>query len=301
MPDKFSVLEMFEQPDSTGTQKGLVSALLSALSFGLMGFLVHSRPEQIPATEMSFFRALVSCLLLIPFTYRHFHLLLGRESRIIWLRSLAGTISLISYFYNLQSSGVGVATMFADFSPIFVATLSYLFLKERISLFEVFGVILAVLGVYCANQGLSGVISPFLFIVGIGGAFFGAIAYLSLRQASKRYSSYLVVWCFSLTTLIASLFVRTGDWVTPHGASWAHLGGVALTGLTGQILMTRSYYYLRATVACAIGVTALFWGVLFDLLFHGEMPTPAMWLGFILVSVGVYCVQNSSKKERAIV
>src|SRR5262249_46351633 len=90
---------------------------------------------------------------------------------------------------------------------------------------------------------------------------------------------------------LAALAFYNARWVFPGGTDAVVLAAIAVTGLAGQVFMTRSYFYLSAAVASGLSTLALFFGMLWDMVFHHEYPTPEAWFGYFVLVVGVYILQ----------
>lgn len=277
--------------DELSKRIGLAYSLLMGLSFGLMGYLV-GRCE-LPAEELVFLRAGFSCLCLTPFVYRRVSVLFSRQALTLWLRSIAGALAMICFFWNLQVAGVGTATALANFAPVVVTLISWLLLKERLERLEFLGIAITIVGALTLYK-LGSSITLQIVLVGSLGAFSTAIAQLALRQAAQLFSPTLVVWFMSLITALASLLLGRG-WEKPTG--WVVVIGIALMGLLGQVFMTLAYMRLSAPVASTFGLSSLIWGVLLEIIFLGRQPVLGEWFSYLAIIGGVCVIHLSHRGE----
>jgi drug/metabolite transporter (DMT)-like permease len=284
------------------SQAGFLWALASAVSFGLMSWLVHACPG-VPPAEIALLRGLAGLAILTPLAWRRLSTLLGRRSGFLWLRALSGAVSILCYYWNLQHTSVGTSKALQDLAPIFVAVYSLYVLRERLGGRTGFGIALAIGGALVI--GLQGASPPSLPVLAVGllGAVAAASAFLSLREAAVEHSPELVVWTLCAASSVVSSFALFGPdgtagvpsaWVAPRTLEWVMVLGVALTGLAGQLWMTRAYQRLSASVASALGLTALLWGVLFEIAFSHARPATADWIGYACILVGAIALRRGA-------
>lgn len=261
-----------------------------------MSYLIFHSAGRIPSNQLTFFRGILSLLILTPFVRDVLPKAFARGSRFLWIRSAAGAGSVLSFYFNLQHSDVGTATAFADLAPVFVVLLGWTFLKESLHGPELIGIALATLGAIFLNARWAVPPPPIVTLVGVGGAFIASISYLALREAVLEFKSTLVVWCLSLCASAACLLLPRSDWVIPSSpAEWTALFGVGLSALLGQVLLTRSFLYLRPQVCSVLGFTSMFWGLLLQIGLDGRNPARGAWLAYSLVVAGVVVLQITSR------
>jgi drug/metabolite transporter (DMT)-like permease len=281
------------------TGSGFALALASAVAFGVMSYGVHASAPGIPARQLACLRGVLGLALLTPFVWRRLPQVFDPRARWVWIRSGAGALSILCYFWNLQHTSVGTAKALSDFAPIFVALFSARVLRERLGALECAGIALAVGGALAL--GIPEESAPPLRAVGIGllGALAASTAYLSLREAAAQYSSALVVWCLCLVSALAALALPGEAWRPLGARGLAFVGLVGVSGLCGQLLMTRAYTALSASVASAIGLTALVWGVLLEVAFDGFRPGWVACASYAAVLSGVGLLQAARARGSA--
>jgi len=274
---------------------GFFWALASAVSFGLMSWLVHATPR-VPPAQIALLRGLAGLAILTPLVWRRLPTLRGGSSGFLWLRALSGAGSILCYYWNLQHTSVGTSKALQDLAPIFVALYSLYVLRERLSGRTGGGIALAIAGALAI--GVRGAVPPTLpvFAVGLLGAVAAAAAFLSLRAAAVEHSPELVVWTLCAASSVVSAFALRGEWEPLGLRDAGFVVGVALTGLAGQLWMTRAYQHLTASVASALGLTALLWGVLFEVAGSGARPSPWDWSGYALILLGAILLRGSASK-----
>ncbi|NJL81822.1 MAG: DMT family transporter [Chloroflexaceae bacterium] len=136
--------------------------------------------------------------------------------------------------------------------------------------------------------GADSTLEPLVVAVGLLGALATAIAFLSLRQATRKFSPEAIVFVFNLILCGFVLLIPSVPWIVPNFWQGASVLGVAATGLGGQLCLTRAFARLPATVATGINPSVLLFGVLLDWLLEGDSPTQSEWLSYLLIILGVW-------------
>lgn len=279
---------------------GSFYAILAAASYGLMSYLVHANPHGFPVEQMSFVRGLVTFLVLLPFCRRDLGRYFAPGAGALWLRAVTGAVGVLLYFYTLQGTVSANANFFFSCSPVFVWLLSALFFRERLSRAEASGVALIVLAgvlLYLPNRSA---IPPWVWLVGLAGAFNASIAFLSLGSAARRYSSSLIVTGFAAATSLLALAMPGPSWRTFGPAGFGYLLAVGTLGLSSQFLMTLSFAHLKNSVATALGRTSILFAGLLDIGLAGYRPHPLEWVSYFVVIAGVALTQRPSPARSSI-
>lgn len=269
------------------TKLGVIYAILSAASYGLMSYLVHWNPSTLPPGQMIFIRSLITLLVLVPFHYKDVHKYFLSDSKFLWIRSFTGAIGVFCYFYILQGTVSANANFIFSSSPIFVSIMAWIFFKEKITKREGFGIALVVLAnilLYLPNRSS---IESWVWIVGFTGAFFASFAFLSIGEAIKKYSSSLIVIGFAfISGLLALAFPE--KWVVIQNNNLLFLVAVGLLGLISQVTATNSFAHLKSPVATTLGRTSVLFSGLLDIFAAGYRPHPLEWISYLIVLLGVF-------------
>ncbi len=96
-----------------------------------MSFVVHSYSGKLPATEVIFFRSVFALVVLGPFAFRDRRKLLSRSANLLWLRSLLGAVSILSFTWNLQHTSIGLASVLFNVAPLGVMLFAWVPDLER--------------------------------------------------------------------------------------------------------------------------------------------------------------------------
>jgi drug/metabolite transporter (DMT)-like permease len=124
-----------------------------------------------------------SALILLPWCFHRVIYAFQKDSKMMWVRAIFGSLGAICYFHSLKYTSVSMAVLLWSASPVFVILISVVFLGERLSWRQIFGAITVMIGIFALKFGDYTSISLSVLTVGFAGAFFAACAYC--RQQFK--------------------------------------------------------------------------------------------------------------------
>lgn len=276
---------------------GIAAGIFSAACFGLTGALVNRLADSVPAPEITFVRGLVGVICISIFVRSQLPSLFQRGASIIWIRAIAGAISILCFSWNLQLADVGTANILFNLSLIFVLIVDYASGRSQISSKIVGSVMLAVAGIGLYWYGSKLIISGEILTIGLIGATAATVAYTALNKASKTYSSWLIVWAVSLMSIPISLLAKTGSWAVPSASGMVMLAGIASSVLAAHYLLNVSFAKLSLPLATALGPSCIIWSVLGVAVFQGVMPTMHAVMGIIVYSAAMGLMIADGKKR----
>ncbi len=274
--------------------------LLVVLVWGSAASVTKLAVEQMPAFLFAFLRNLVASVCLIPFfitarkkrTNDNVHPPMGKL--------VAMGLTGITLFYILFNSSfyyttASVGALIQGFIPAGIIIMAVIFLKEKLHLLQVAGIILSVLGVLllgfsgdipAARNALLGNSLMLLSVV-----CWGAYTILSKSMAAYDpvYLTCMTIWIGTAGLLPAALFdLRHGQWPAISMGSWLaiiYLG--VFSSAVCYILYNRALKVLPAVQVGNLMNFDPFFGALFAVwLLHEQLD----WLqvtGAILVISGV--------------
>ena len=275
--------------------KGLLYGTVSAVLFVIMAIASQQLPAEISSSQVSTFRGLFTMAALLPYALPHFNKLTNiRMSRSVWIRSLAGGIAVICYFYNLEHISAADAKALANTNPFYVAVFAWFLYQERLTRFEALGLLILLYGAFLLAWNMrSG--DTFQWLIGNIGSFFTAIAFLSLKRASGKFPTNVIVFPFGISVAAVSA-LAPGQWSMPTPIQWFWLFVIGAAGLFGQILLTYSYINLKNTVASALTLLQSVLLIVYDLTWTGRMKQDnALW-GNLLIIIGMLIMIFWKKK-----
>jgi drug/metabolite transporter (DMT)-like permease len=212
------------------------------------------------------------------------------SSPMLWLRSCAGSLSLLCTFYALTWLRTSEVLTLTNTFPIWVALLSWPILRVRPSLAVwlaagcgVLGVVLLRKPEFATSPG-----SQLAMVLALAAAFTSAVAMLGLHRL-KDLHPWAIVAHFSG---VATVFVL-GAWLfgEPPDVSPVRdprfvllLVGVGATATLGQLCLTRAFTSGQPARVSVVGLTQILMAMGLDVLFGGPAfePTTLAGIGLVL-------------------
>ena len=232
--------------------------LILSLGAMLIGFApIFVKWSLLSSSAIAFYRMLLT----IPFLFGLNYLLNGRlkfrvknKRTIIYaaFASLAFTTDLTLWHYSMGITSVSNATIIVNSAPIFVAILSFIFFKEKLSKGFVVSFLVTYLGIvgliYYSNNYINGkILGDILCMIA---AFFYAVYLLVIARLGKENSLNIIFY----TTLFCCLFsivpmiIEGGDIFPSSKFEWINLLLLAvLCQLGGQYLITHAIGKISAS------------------------------------------------------
>jgi drug/metabolite transporter (DMT)-like permease len=207
----------------------------------------------------------------------------------LWLRSIAGSISLVSTFYALTRLPVSDVITLTNVFPIWVAVLSWPILKERPSAQVWIAVIIGVTGIVLIQQPhLSS--GNFAAAVALLSSFTTAIAMMGLHRLQGVDPRAVVVHFSGVSFLFALLALavfpnevtRQNDW---NGKNIGLLVAIGMAAAVGQLFLTKAFAAGPPAKVAVVGLTQIVWAVLLDWLALGRSFSSLTLVGIALVVI----------------
>jgi drug/metabolite transporter (DMT)-like permease len=261
--------------------------LCGSLSFAAMGTLTHALASScdwqvIALTRTALALLFAGCLALAAKVR-----VVSWRPATLWVRSIAGSVSLVCTFYALTRLPVSDVLTLTNMFPIWVGLLSWPLLGEppgaRVWLAATSGV----LGVVLIQQPHFAE-GNFASLLALGSSFFTAVAMIGLHRLQHLDFRSVVVH-FSAVALVAcvvSLFVfdRTPSAEAALDTrSLLMLLGVGITATIGQLLLTKAFAAGSPAKVSVVALTQIVFVMLFEVLVMERSFNPGTLVGMSLV------------------
>ena len=275
------------------SSNGALHVLVSAAAFAGMTAAAKRVGAHLPVFEIVFVRALFSVLVTAALLRRVRSPLLGTRRPLLALRGLLGFLGLSCSFYAVIHLPLAEATLLQFMHPVFTVALAALLLGERIGRGVVIGLPLALAGVLLVVRpgflfgGAATALDPFAVGVALGGAFFAADAYVTVRHLARTGEHPLaIVFSFPAVTLVLSLPLLWIEFMWPHGSDWLWLLVTGVAAQIGQMALTRGIQLLPASRATTYSYAQIVFAAGLGALLFGEKPDGLTVVGGALVLLG---------------
>jgi drug/metabolite transporter (DMT)-like permease len=261
----------------------------AAVLFAIMSAFVKLT-RRLPSWEVTFFRALINTLILTPWALRNRAIVREwrKEPLPLFTRGVFGCASIALYFYAISHMKLADAAMLNYSSPIVTLALSALFLGERLNAATISCVLVAFGGIGLILKPGHGAAPPLLAAcAGLASAFTSAVAYVSIKVATRSFRPRLIVFTFAAVSTLISVGPMLANYWQPTGMEWFFLLVTGVIATIAQEAMTRAYAGLPASVASPMLMLAVVFSSTIAWIFWKEAPDSWSILGGLLVAGGV--------------
>jgi drug/metabolite transporter (DMT)-like permease len=271
------------------TRTAYFHMLWASLAFAFMAAFSHWAGERCDWQIVVIARAAVAFFFALLIAKASGVRLVWRGSRTLWVRSLAGSASMLCNFYALAHLPVSDTLTLMNTAPIWVTLLSWLVFGQRPTRGIVIAVLASVAGIALIQQPhfQSG---KFACMMALCGAFCTSIAMLGLNRLQHLDPRAIVAHfsgVASLATLLFTLCSNRKDYSAQLSDKPALLllALVGLAGVAGQIGMTRAFAQGQASRVSVIALSQILFGLVFDILFWHRSVNAISALGMVMVVV----------------
>lgn len=199
------------------------------------------------------------------------------------LRMILGIVAMGLNFTSMTLLPMADATTFGFATQIFATILAALFLAEPTGKYRWGAVIMGFIGILVALRPGQDGFNNTGVIIALSGALLTGCTVIQLRRLNRTETPGAIVFWFSLTSIvplgIAQIFVARS-----HDAeTWMVIGGLALAGAIGQILLTASLRYASVATIMTIDYGSLIWTALLGYVVFADVPGIAVLQGAPLI------------------
>lgn len=271
------------------TTIGIFMMISAVALLTTMSTLVKLTGTDYHPAQISFLRNLVAATVILPILLRAGGpaILKTKRCGLHFVRSLAGTIGNLLFFYAFQRMPVGDVIVISQAVPLFVTLLAVLFLGERVGWRRWVAISIGFTGVVIAVDPTGNIQTASIFAVAATG--FWATTILLMRRLGTTESPYTVAFYFMVIGAVVTGVAQPWVWVTPTFDMLVLLIGVGVTGALGQILMSYALKFAEASVVSPFNYTGILWGITFDMIIWGLLPTWTTLVGAgVITATGIY-------------
>nr|WP_321510081.1 DMT family transporter [uncultured Celeribacter sp.] len=284
----------------TNETLGITLRILSTLAFALMGACVKALGDTVPLGQVVFFRSAVALLPLVLFLWWRGdwpHGLLTARPFGHVARCLMGALAMFTSFATIRLLPLAEATMLSYLSPVLLALLGWILLKEPLSARRIGGVVLGLAGAaaFClpAFAGVLPDTGGLGVALGLLTAVLTAGALIQVRRLTLlgEGAGAIAFW-FAVVSALCGLATLPWGWVWPGAAGGALLVATGLVGGLAHILMTLSFRHAEASALAPFEYLSVLWAVALGFAFFAEVPGLAFLLAGPLILVGAFVARS---------
>ena len=281
--------------------KGVFMALSGAVLWGIMGIFVRSlNAFGFTSIDIAFFRCLLSGVAFMIFNAVTNPKALKVDFKGLIICALYGIISysvgFVSYGISIERIPVAVATVLMFMSPVWIALLSRVVFKEKLSAKNGISIVVCIIGAVLVSNviGVGNVKLDVLGIIcGLLNGFGVALQVCIPRYFSDKYSKdTMLVYGFLAAGIVFAFFTDFGvvkAAVTGSKGTRAIFDIIFISlvcTMVANVSMVKSTSYISATVSGILSAIEVVVGALIGLLLYKESMSALQAIGAVIVVLG---------------
>ena len=281
--------------------KAVIFIISAAFFFALMNTFVKLSGD-LPAVQKSFFRnfiALIAAAGILKKTGLGFKPQ-SENIKLLIVRSITGTVGILGNFYAVGKLGLADASMIQKLSPFLAIIFSFLFLKEKVKLYQIFGVLAAFAGsIFVIKPGTD--VDVFPALIGVLGACGAGSDYTAVRALGNRgEKGPVIVFFFSAFSCVVTLpyILFKYEPMTFYQVSMLLLAGLSAAG--GQFSVTAAYSNAPAKEISVFDYSQVIFAAVFGFVFMGDLPDIYSVIGYVIIfgaSAVMFFIGKSGNKK----
>lgn len=266
-------------------KKAIYFMLLSTLAFTLMNGLLKFLTSY-SAYQMVFFRSLGSLFFTFGFLLNRGIPVLGTYRKLLILRGLVGSTSMVLFFMALHYMPLGSAVGLRYIAPIFAAIFAILLLREKVKPIQWLFFMISFSGVLVL-KGLDQNIPLIGLALVLIASVFSGLVYIIIRKIGSREHPVVIVNYFMCIATIIGGVGAIFDWKVPVGIDWLLLSSLGVFGYFGQLFMTKAFQMGETNAIAPLKYLEVFFAVIVGVMFLGEEYIIWSFVGMAMIIGGL--------------
>jgi len=285
-------------------QKGVLLSILSSVFLGLNVIFGKLLSDVVNAeTTLVLWFMFASILYITYFVFsgkrKSFETIIKNWRQIIKIGILS-TFGSLLWIYGIMYAGPNNVSFIFQFNIIFATLLGVIFLKERFKKIEIFGILLAIIGVFVLtynNSETSLIAISFI----LTSAFFYSISnFLSKNYVKKinpvTLSGGRAIFIFLLISIYALVSGKFQLSISPVAFEYALLAAISGAFL-GFTLFYKALEKIKMTKCIVLRTVEPFLTIIFSFLILSIIPTVNQLLGGFLIIIGIIILSLYGNKN----
>ena len=276
--------------------KAITAMLLAVFCVTIMSVQAKLIGIEYNAVQITFARAIVVLILLMPFIYKlgGLNFLKTKKPFLHFFRGLAGLIGNVMFFLAFQRLPVADVTVISQAVPIFSCILAIIFLGETIGWRRWTAITIGFLGVIIAINPSVNIAVASLYA--LGGTLMWSITIIFLRLLGSTEHPVKTVFYFMLVSVIVTSIFQPFLWKEPSFEVILLFIGIGIAALLTQLLMTYALQKAPASIVSPFNYTGIVWAIIFDYIIWNAHPMFATIFGGIIITIsGIYIFKREAK------
>jgi drug/metabolite transporter (DMT)-like permease len=287
---------IFFLKEQSNNFKAITAMLLAVFCVTIMSVQAKLIGIEYNAVQITFARAIVVLILLMPFIYKlgGLNFLKTKKPFLHFFRGLAGLIGNVMFFLAFQRLPVADVTVISQAVPIFSCILAIIFLGETIGWRRWTAITIGFLGVIIAINPSVNIAVASLYA--LGGTLMWSTTIIFLRLLGSTEHPVKTVFYFMLVSVLITSIFQPFLWKEPSIEVILLFIGIGIAALLTQLLMTYALQKAPASIVSPFNYTGIVWAIIFDYIIWNAHPMFATIFGGIIITIsGIYIFKREAK------
>ncbi len=261
--------------------------LAAAALMATMGALVHQIGNRSDWLVVALVRTLVMMITATVLVRASGLPLAIWRPRSLWVRSLAGSFSLVCNFFALTRLPVADAVTLSNVHPLWIVLITAYSLRRWPAWSETLGVVSGLVGVLLIERPDLANAQGLAVLVALMSSVSTSVAMLGLHRLRGIDGRAVVAHFAGVASAVAAIWLVL-RWNHLHPTTWdlttvVMLLAVGVAGTLGQIFLTRAYSAGAPSKVAVVGLTQVVFAMGYDVAVWGRSLDPVTVIGFLLV------------------
>lgn len=276
--------------------------LLASVMFAIMGACIKLASDlQASLSQIVVFRGAPSVFLLLGWVLSTRRSLRPKSWRLHMVRNIMGVSSMWMGFFAISTLPLATAVSLNYTAPLFIAGWMLARDWKQRDGMRTLAVLLGFAGVVAILRPSIGAEQTVGALVGLMAGASSAVAMMQVRSLGRigepEWRTVLFFSCFVCLTGGVGAFVEGWPQVGLDG--WLMLTAVGVTGLVGQLAMTRAFGMGSALLTAALQYSTIIFAALLSALVWDQIPDWMAWSGMgLIVAAGLLSIWRTYHETR---
>ena len=277
---------------------GIILMILGMFCLSVNDVNVKGLNNYFPVWEVIFFRAFSGLIVsFILIGYFGFNKIKTKKPIRHFIRAFSAVGCVVFYFFGLKYLFLSENVAIVHSAPILAAILAMPILGEKLGLKRSAAIFLGFLGVIIIVKPGSNLFQLASLLPFIS-AIFMASVYLSTRSLMNTESSVAIIFYYSVTLFITSLFFFPKDFILPNFPQLMLLISLGIMGSFGHYFMSQAAKFADVVVISPFEYSSFIFVGVMGYYFYDEVPGISIILGGLLIILsGVYIAYREHMLE----
>ena len=262
-------------------------ALAAIVMYVAMSVCIRALADRLPAGDMTFYRAFVGLLLLLPLVFgggwpRARRTLKTQRLPLYGLRALLTYLAIVTYFYALTKISMAEAIALNATLPIFMTGMAAIFLGEAVGMKRWSAVALGFLGaMVIVRPGFAEV--SWAALAALGSAVLYGAAGVVVKMLSRTEPPGRIVFYLNLFVAVLAAAPVIVDFTAPRWADVPFIVAIGATGTAAHYFQSNAMKRADASFVATFDFLRLPLGAFCGYILFHDQPSHWVWIGAALI------------------